>query len=335
MSNLEPEYAMFEKNVYPSSSGPRTSALSLMDVIVQFKSHLCKDRFSPFDDDDEEDSEHQPEVPWSQIMDINIVEQSEYASKLMTLQHRSRIFSLHIVGHYARLIHWDRAGATVSERFNYHDGTNNFLGEFLFRYSKATREQRGFDRHVKRANEDEVGLLDAAVKEHLRQFRYPAYLQSSLARTVDESYPAYSVHVEDDATHEEGDYIVCRPSTKRSSLVAHEPITWGYLAWGMRQQKLVFLKDIWFPEGTVFFSEAAAYDSLRELGSDHLNALLPGVIACGDVRQSDGSAQRTLTTDPQWRYIRQRVVQELALPLCMVQNSKQLLQAIRNTLEGR
>ncbi|KAI0809057.1 hypothetical protein BC629DRAFT_1085286 [Irpex lacteus] len=94
----------------------------------------------------------------------------------------------------------------------------------------------------------------------------------------------------------------------------------------------------------IFLSEANVYDSLRRLGSHQLSSLLPVVIACGDVRLSDGTPLCTLTqslADPydQWsrhtlqRRIRHRIVQKLALPLCMVRNSKELLRAVLNTLE--
>ncbi len=321
-----------------------------MDIIVKLRPQSCQDTLhSTFSETGGRgDTEHQAKVSEMAKTSFNLPgEQIEYASKIMALQPRSHVFSISIVGDYAQLIRWDRTGACVSARFNYHDGINNWLAEFLFRYWRAAREQCGFDCYVKKANEDEVSLLDAAVKEHLRRLNYPDNLETELARTVDESYPAYMVRVsnEDYTTREEGgaDYVICRPFTESSSLCGRA--TRGYLAWGISQQKLVFLKDAWRTDNDIFLSEANVYDSLRRLGSHQLSARLPVVIACGDVRLSDGTPLCTLTqslADPydQWsrhtlqRRIRHRIVQKLALPLCMVRNSRGLSRAVRNTLEG-
>ncbi|KAI0089841.1 hypothetical protein BDY19DRAFT_905574 [Irpex rosettiformis] len=244
-------------------------------------------------------------------------QQISYASQIMSLQHRSHVFSISTIGNYARLIRWDRTGASVSSRFNY-----------------------------VQADQDEINLLDGAVKEHLRKFRYPAHLDVEISRTVDGSYPAYKVRVVDQATKEESEYIVCRPFVDDSDLCGRA--TRGYLAWGVNQQKLVFLKDAWRAEGVDgTLSEAEAYTILRGLNLESLTPLLPVIYASGDVYLSDGTPQCTLTQDladpryqssqytGEWlgKHTRHRVVQEIALPLRMVRNAKDLLKAIRNTLE--
>ncbi|KAI0809056.1 hypothetical protein BC629DRAFT_1732418 [Irpex lacteus] len=346
-AKLKPDFGIFKSDV--AASDVLYKSLSTMDIVIEIKPESCQDAFhSLVNDRSAIKKEYLSKMTNQSIFHRG--QQIQYVSNVMALQHRSHVFSISIIGHYARLIRWDRAGALVSERFNYHDGENSWLAEFLFRYSKATPEQRGFDCHVQKADKDDIALLDAAVKAHIQEFKYPAHLKIPLERTVDASYPAYKVHVDpetkDDEAPEGRDYIICRPFTEISSLCGRA--TRGYLAWGVHEKKLVFFKDTWRAEGEGLFSEAQIYKDLHGLNLDRLKSLLPTVLVSGDVRLSNKkSLQRTQTqkfADPkyQWfrptawlrEHIRHRVVQELALPLHMVRNSKELLQAICNALEA-
>lgn len=59
----------------------------------------------------------------------------------------------------ARIIRWDRSGCMSSEAFDYKSGENNYLGEFLWRYSHASRSQRGLDDTAVEATLKEVQVL--------------------------------------------------------------------------------------------------------------------------------------------------------------------------------
>ncbi|KAI0089875.1 hypothetical protein BDY19DRAFT_992827 [Irpex rosettiformis] len=163
-------------------------------------------------------------------------QQIDYASQIMILQHRSHVFPISIVDHYADLIRWYRAGAVVSESFSYVDGPSNWLA---------------------------------------------------------------------------------------LSICGHE--TCGYLAWGIAEKRLVFLKDGWRADIEGSASKADMYAILDE----NQVPCLPAVCAGGDVFRSDGTVESTVAQE----YIRNRIVQHLALPLRMVRNAKELLIAIRNTLK--
>ncbi|KAI0089840.1 hypothetical protein BDY19DRAFT_941069 [Irpex rosettiformis] len=346
ITHTKPDCGLFDSTI--NESDAKTHSMSLMDIVVEIKPEEYQDAFHSTVNDGGVVKEEKAKS-LSKMTNTSIKhrgQQIDYASQIMALQHRSHIFSISVIGHHARLIRWDRAGACVSERFNYANGSSNWLGEFLFRYANATREQRGFDHCVQKANKDEIDLLNAGVNDHLRKFHYPAHLDAELSRTVDESYPAYKVSVKDQATEKESDYIICRPFTEVFSLCGRA--TRGYLAWGVLQHKLVFLKDTWRADSEVdgLLSEAEAYGILGGLNLEVLASLLPIVLASGDVTLLDGTPQCTLTqdfADPkyQWfrptawlrKHLRHRVVQELALPLRMVRNSLELLKAIRNTLE--
>ncbi|CCM00602.1 uncharacterized protein FIBRA_02638 [Fibroporia radiculosa] len=70
-----------------------------------------------------------------------------YAEEIFRKQHRCFLISVLLLGDYARLLYWDRAGACVSERFNYRQRPE-LLGDFLWRYSHLTDVQQGLDPSV-------------------------------------------------------------------------------------------------------------------------------------------------------------------------------------------
>ncbi|KAI0089849.1 hypothetical protein BDY19DRAFT_88432, partial [Irpex rosettiformis] len=365
VAGIKPDFGIFPKAV-----NDKSATMSKMEVFIEIKPRRQEDAFrSTMNDgvavqqeakeareareakdakeakEGKEGKEGQSLLGMSNLSIEHREQQIEYASQIMALQHRIHLFSISIIGHYARLIRWDRAGACVSERFNYHDGSNNWLGEFLFRYANATPEQRGFDPNVRKATARELTALSEAVDAHLSKFNYSLHQQAELKKTVDPSYPAYKICVKDQSSNLESkkvtQYIICRPFFDIFSLCSQS--TRGYLALSVSDKTLVFFKDTWRADVEGMLSEAEVYAILRQ--NKELLPLLPVVLACGDALLSDGQVQCTKTQDcvegTQWahhtawlrRLIRHRVVQKLAFPLHTVQNSKQLLEAICNILK--
>ncbi|RXW12293.1 hypothetical protein EST38_g13563 [Candolleomyces aberdarensis] len=68
-----------------------------------------------------------------------------YTAAQSGAQFRTHSFSLFIFGPCARLIRWDRSCALVSERFEYGKSPNNYLADFLHRYSLLDDKGRGKD----------------------------------------------------------------------------------------------------------------------------------------------------------------------------------------------
>ncbi|KAI0089876.1 hypothetical protein BDY19DRAFT_992828 [Irpex rosettiformis] len=342
VTKIKPDVGIFASDI--DASVLKSQTLSLMDIFVEIKPLKHQDAFhSTMNDGATVENERIQSFLGTTDRSIkHRGQQIEYASQIMALQHRIHLFSVSIIGHYARLVRWDRAGACVSERFDYHDGSNNWIGEFLFRYANATPEERGFDPNVQRATAKEVAALAKAVDAHLGKFDYSPHQRPELKKTTDPSYPAYKIRVKDQSSDKVSEYIICRPFFEVSSLCSRA--TRGYLALPVRNRtKLVFFKDTWRTDIEGMLSEAEVYAILRE--NKELLPLLPVVLACGDALLSDGQVQCTKTQDcvegTQWvhhtawlrKLIRHRVIQELAFPLHMVRNSKQLLEAIRNILK--
>ncbi|THG96898.1 hypothetical protein EW026_g5017 [Hermanssonia centrifuga] len=257
-----------------------------------------------------------------------------YVREQMSHQHRVFMFSLHTVHDSARLIRWDRMGAIVTEAFNF-VLQPQILAEFLFRFSLLGPEGRGLDSSVELAGPEECHEFTEAVANYLDSFgeRKPPHFDS----TLDTSYPTCKILFCDSCNGERSSFIVRRPFSEIPFPCGRA--TRGYIAWDVGRKKLVFLKDTWRPEESSRLSEKEAYETLAE----HKVPYVPTFLIAEDVRSSTGEPQRTMTQDYSdipfgsrcahlRPHIHHRIVQELALPLVMMRRSKQLVQAIRNTL---
>ncbi|TFY51332.1 hypothetical protein EVG20_g11049 [Dentipellis fragilis] len=92
-----------------------------------------------------------------------------YAAAMLELQFRTFVFSVLIMGEFARLIRWDRSGAIVTRAFNYQEDPEP-LAQFLWRYSFLSRAQRGFDESVKVIETTDDTPDQDKAKEELKEY---------------------------------------------------------------------------------------------------------------------------------------------------------------------
>ncbi|KAA1476079.1 hypothetical protein DENSPDRAFT_842969 [Dentipellis sp. KUC8613] len=92
-----------------------------------------------------------------------------YAAAMLELQFRTFVFSVLVMGEYARLIRWDRSGAIVTRAFNYQKDPEP-LAQFLWRYNFLTRAQRGFDESVKVIETTDVTIDSDRAYEELKKY---------------------------------------------------------------------------------------------------------------------------------------------------------------------
>jgi Fungal protein kinase len=78
-----------------------------------------------------------------------------YATALAGSQFLLHSFSVSICGNTARFIRWDRAGAIVTQSFNYIEKPELLAG-FYWRFSRLSPIQQGFDPTVVQASPEEV-----------------------------------------------------------------------------------------------------------------------------------------------------------------------------------
>lgn len=134
--------------------------------------------------------------------------------------------------------------------------------------------------------------------------------------------------------------IVQRPVSKSSPRAPVGRSTRGCCALDVASGSLVFLKDYWRPLDSTRPSEADIYAALAELHIPHL----PHVHVAGDVPQDGNRYQCTLSQ--KWktmegmhalealrRHRHHRIVQDVAYPLTSVRNSRELVSALRDTIQ--
>ncbi|KAI0344314.1 hypothetical protein BDW22DRAFT_1355684 [Trametopsis cervina] len=351
-SKLKPDCCVFS-NIYRNLLEDRRNHVALVEIPFGIKPQTNEDGTTSYPKkgrkqakekeashlDDEDATLSMKDVTNASIEDC--AQQAEYVTDIMTLQHRVHVFSVFIVGHSARIIRWDRAGAVVSEQFDYLSGKNNWLGEFLFRYEHATPRLRGHDTTLRLATCDESTRFEDGVRAFLE--KCPACVKPRLACTLDGSYPVYRVRVNDDSPEDPQtrEFLVGPPFTGPVPLF--ERATRGFLAWEVEEERVVFLKDTWRAKDHE--SEAQIYQKLQR--AEVPEKYLPRVFICGDVCFSDGDRQVTKMHEyagsgcdwyrpTKWirEHVRHRVVQEVAFPLDMVPSSRKLTQAMRDTLEA-
>ncbi|KAI0074797.1 hypothetical protein K474DRAFT_1709534 [Panus rudis PR-1116 ss-1] len=271
-------------------------------------------------------------------------------------QHRTSSFALCVYGRYVRFLLIDRAGVVVTEAINY---VNNprVLAEFFWRYNHLSQTDRGFDSTVIPASIEERRLLTAAVVEHMNAAEenivraYPG-IESTLAK----DYPTYKVQIVDRYTGKQTCCIFRKPCTESAHLLGRA--TRGFIAYQLDRisptedmpptslpfaSHLVFLKDYWRNHHSKMQIESEAFDILDKLDIP----FTPITFSAGDVF-TDGFAQistsQCIANVPRvkWRrpcrafdtLIHHRIVQQLAFPLSMFNNAKELVQVTRDAVQA-
>ncbi|KAG6858274.1 hypothetical protein C0995_001229, partial [Termitomyces sp. Mi166 len=87
-----------------------------------------------------------------------------YATEWFARQHRCHAFTIFLFGTYVRFIRWDRAGAIVSEEFDFRSDCSHLV-EFLWRFSHLDDAGRGKDPCVRRATPEEAEIAHRELKE--------------------------------------------------------------------------------------------------------------------------------------------------------------------------
>ncbi|KAI0324169.1 hypothetical protein GY45DRAFT_1263369 [Cubamyces sp. BRFM 1775] len=192
-----------------------------------------------------------------------------FATEIFARQQRSFLFTVAIAGSLARFFRWDRSGCIVSRAFDIRDSPD-MLAEFLWRYSKLTDAERGFDLTVRVASPKEEELFQSVIKEYVHQ---------QLSATDEELEKAVSLHYqpghvssipvycdaastshspEEPSQH----FLVSRPII--SPLIMDGRSTRGYWCVNASTGQVGFLKDTW----RTYAQKGSEGDTLQ-----HLNRL--------------------------------------------------------------
>ena len=285
------------------SKGPRRTKpcdARDMDFFVEFKSCEGDEPFSTKETEVLELTSHAASDTRGQC--------TLYHNAIQASQQRTRVFSCYIRRQYCRLMCHSRAGTLVTPLFDY--TTTSHLQFFLWRFSHANDEQRGFDTTFQ-------PILDRS--------RFSKDVFTKLQLT--EESPLYTVGVVGPAS-KPSEFYVSKPFT-----ASHDfPVGRGtrcFSAYDPITKKVVLLKDTW--RIASYTPEGEMYEKLHR--SEVPN--IPTVLAHGDV---PGKLQICEIEDPNGtrrRLIHYRIVLDvIGKSLNTFSSTHELVTAVRDALIG-
>ena len=202
---------------------------------------------------------------------------TRYAHVVQTRQFRTCVYSISVVGTTARLLRWDRSGVIVTESFNYKSEPEILVG-FVWRFSKATKEQRGFDPSAAAATSEEerVQFVDA-IKKHVEE-QLPGLSAEEVWDEVDRHLRPGAITRLTVGTGAEGRDVLVSQSMFTSKGATRRS-TAGF--WGVEceSSEVVFVKDVWRTNLPETDTEGTILKELLEAGVRHI----PVPVCYGDV----------------------------------------------------
>ncbi|KAG5634110.1 hypothetical protein H0H81_003369 [Sphagnurus paluster] len=184
-----------------------------------------------------------------------------YATEWLNRSHRCFAFTIFVAGRFMRFIRWDRAGAIVSERFDYLTDGRYFF-EFLWRYTHLEEAERGFDTTVRLATAAEEKLGKAKLSEWAPE---------------DKETPVFVFEVPAEDGDEKHEFIAWGSMAHPESLTGR--CTRAYPVYEAKSNELYFLKDGWRAHEL-----GAEADILRDLCA-HKVPNIPEFFCGGDIEQ--------------------------------------------------
>ncbi|OSD02560.1 hypothetical protein PYCCODRAFT_320476 [Trametes coccinea BRFM310] len=217
---------------------------------------------------------------------------AEYCREQLTRHHRVFTFIISVCRGYARFLFSDRAGAVVSEPFDYLANPTP-MATFLHRYIHATSLGRGFDPTATVASHEEQTLFtslkqiysanDTLSEAFQKAEEWPIYKLRICSRWGYDEDSGYS-RVERNSPFSTRDFLVGRPIYVPPSLTGR--CTRIFVACDLRGVPVV-IKDYWRVYNSHTCSEYDIYLKLYE--GEKPVRYIPTVVGGGDVQQSEES----------------------------------------------
>lgn len=276
-----------------------------------------------------------------------------------------RIFSFQVIliERFARIIRWDRAGAVVTEAFDWTKGT--ILADFFHRFGAATRKERGIDTTVRPASAEERKLAeDACARELLPVPREPFWVYEVVDRPgdglKDGASTALSTPAEASLSSPESNATPAlaagpQPAAKVREFVVGRPVSnpraftgrtsTGFIAYDIEANDVAYLKDAWCPDDPDIVPEGQIYRRLQPKKGEEGCPYIPTLVCAGDVYDSDGKLQETVShlmvpehlrgnsRIRRYRHTR-TAVREVGVPMTAFKSVSDLLQLMCDTVTG-
>ncbi|OBZ73860.1 hypothetical protein A0H81_06311 [Grifola frondosa] len=235
---------------------------------------------------------------------------SSYAEMAMGRAHRTHIYTVLVMGTFARLIRWDRSGAVMTDKFQYKEHPE-ILGEFFWRFARMTDEVQGYDTTAQLVPPGTklYHLMDSMTEKKLPELL--DYIRTEFQKSIDAGCCRYQLAVED-KERVTRHFLVGRPLHITPGLVGRG--TRSYVAVDVEKEVFVHLKDQWryAPDEDAMQQEHAADDGhplrIGEASPEgdilsYLNLMgvhnVPTVVCHGDV------GREVTATQDAWKAINQ------------------------------
>ena len=314
-TQLRPDVTIYTED---TKSAVKKTDFSLVEMCIEVKRDARQD---PFDDTVNE--------PFEKIADYakSIRGQiTAYATAQLGKQFRLFAFSVVIVGEMARIIRWDRAGAVVTEAFDYVQKPR-LLADFFKRFASLPPEGRGLDTSVTLLDEEKVyPEVDPSTLVAARK-ALDLLLENSLFRI--------QVPVSDSSKDlKPRFYIGGRPPCPHS-LIGRSTRAWK--VFDEVEKRVAFLKDTWRIDADDIDPEGITYRKLHENNVSNIAT----VDASGDV---GGKTMTHSLMDEPWSKVKEKItghihyrlaLKEVGISLKLFRNTRQLVIVIRDCIQGK
>ena len=278
-----------------------------------------------------------PFLPTSRARRLSRGQLALYAGMLLAHQPRAAAFIISAVRDRARLIRFDRAGARVSEEFDY-IARPDVLGTFLARFAHGRPAERGRDPTAVLAGIQEVEMF----RSLWRRFPVGSAKAQGLRHAASGGWAVYKLAVNAPFSQGKGAvargtppsrrvYLVGRPASMDYSLISSG--TKVFIAYDVETGDVVTLKDTWRQPQDGTQSEVETYLQLNEGTTGEL--YIPTLLGGGDVL-NEGELQHTSPSSdlPAPRIHSRLVFKEVCRPLEEFANSFELVKVVTWAVVG-
>jgi hypothetical protein len=247
--NLAPDISLYAADNVPDAD--TKTDFSKMELFIEFKFAETSDPFRDPKDPRRPQADNFRFENASDVSRLNRGQLCSYVAAHAGSQFRVHTFTLSICGRSARFIRWDRAGATVTQSFNYFKEPH-ILAHFFWRYAHLNDSQRGYDTSVSPASPEDLQRIQH-VEERLRN-ENPAHREFRIIMVPDRH-----------DSKVETPFIISFPP-KYTSRSPFGRATRPMLAFNMETKETVFLKDYWRADVDGMEKEGDIYALLESKG---------------------------------------------------------------------
>ncbi|KAF9520319.1 hypothetical protein BS47DRAFT_1335924 [Hydnum rufescens UP504] len=233
---------------------------------------------------------------------------ASYAAAIMTTQFRVHLFSVLVCGRNARLIRWDRAGAIITNSFDYVD-ESDILAEFFWNYARLPQSGRGYDTSASAASKDQ--------QVHGHSLPGPLNLPVFVLSVPPREEGAQSKEI-----------LVRRPQFIQQSPFGRA--TRGMRGIDLSNGKQLYLKDYWRPDAAGIEKEGVIYDVLHKKGVRNIASFYCGNDVAGQTTRTQDHSSGSVEKFQHYRM----ALGDVGRPLTSFRSSRELVNAIADAMEG-